>query len=221
MECYRWGRAKTLNRKKQHEQTVALLPWFVNDTLDQKEREQVLKHLAGCEGCRLERDRLIDLQKMIREGEVVDGDVEFSLKRTMKRIDEAERNRRSVEEVATNHRRQKRFFVSMAMAAGLSMFLVGMAVLVGNPDEPLEYQTLTADAPGQGSTRQMQIGFVDPIPAATLRQALIETESNIVSGPDRQGVYLLEVNVPGNVSQEVFLRRIQDIEGVKHAAFTP
>jgi len=210
-----------LNKKKHHEYTLEVLPWFVNDTLDQKEREQVLKHLAQCEGCRQERDRLIELQKMIREGEVVDGDVEFSLRRTLKRIEEAERNRDSVADVRSRDG-QRRLFASMALAAGLGVFLVGAAVLVGDPAQVVsEYQTLTSDQPGvAGAARQMEIGFVDPIPATTLRQALIETGSNIVSGPDEDGVYLVEVEVPSGISQQMFLRRIQDIEGVKHAAFS-
>lgn len=209
-----------MNKKKHHEHTLEVLPWFVNDSLDQKEREQVLKHLAQCEGCRQERDRLIELQKMIREGEVVDGDVEFSFRRTLKRIEEAERNRESVADVQNRHDK-RRLFAATALAAGLSVFLIGAAILAGDPPQVSEYQTLTSDQPGvSGAGRQMEIGFVDPIPAVTLRQALIETGSNIVSGPDENGVYLVEVEVPGELSQEMFLRRIQGIEGVKHAAFT-
>ncbi|MBL6690820.1 MAG: zf-HC2 domain-containing protein [Pseudomonadales bacterium] len=207
-----------MNRKKHHEHTLEVLPWFVNDTLDRKEREQVLKHLAQCDGCREERDRLIELQKMIREGEVVDGDVEFSFRRTMKRIEEAERNRESVADLRDRNSK-RRLFASLALAAGLGVFLVG-TLLVGDTGQGTEFQTLTSDQPGvPGSARQMAIGFVDPIPATTLRQALIETGSNIVSGPDENGVYLVEVEVPGGLSHEVFLRRIQGIEGVKHAAF--
>lgn len=198
------------------------LPWFVNDTLDPKEREQVLKHLAECAECRAERDRLIQLQQLIQEGDSEGSDVEWSLRRTMKRIDESERNRRSLEEVHVVSR-QRRLVGSMAMAAGLGILLIGSALLVGQGQKPIEYQALTSDQPGlvsQGVTHQMEIGFVDPIPVTTLRQALIETGSNIVSGPDDTGVYLVEVVVPGEVSQDMFLKRIQGIDGVKHAAFT-
>lgn len=215
------GKRGTL-RKKQHEQTMQILPWFVNDTLDPKEREQVLKHLAESEELRAERDRLVQLQQLIQEGDSEGSDVDLSFRRTMKRIEDSERNRRSLEEVHVVSR-QRRLFVSTAMAAGLSILLIGSAVLVGQQQGPIEYQALTSDQPGtvsQGMTHQMEIGFVDPIPVATLRQALIETGSNIVSGPDDTGVYLVEVVVPGEVSQDVFLKQIQGINGVKHAAFT-
>lgn len=238
--------------RRHHEPTMRLLPWFVNDTLDSKEREQVLKHLAECSECRSERDRLIVLQQLIQEGDSgigaepaaggqglqglenkslesksreskgqVSADLDLSFRRTMKRIDESERNRRSVDEVQVAGR-QRRRMVSAALAAGLGVFLIGAAMLFGPAEETYEYRTLTNDAvaPSEGMTQQMEIGFVDPIPVATLRKALIETGSNIVSGPDDSGVYRVEVVVPREVSQDSFLNRIQGIDGVKFASFT-
>ncbi len=208
-----------------HKQTMEVLPWFVNDTLEGKEREQVLKHLAECEECRWERDRLTELQEMIREGEIVDVDVEFSVKRAMKRVEEAERNRRSVEETHQSISRS-RFLIAMPIAAAIGLFLVGAAVYLEqsrvNLPASSEYQTLTAGQPGgstQGAVHQIEIGFSDPIPAATLRQALIETRSNIVSGPDDRGMYVVEVVVPGEEGRNLFLNRMRGIEGVRHAAF--
>jgi anti-sigma factor RsiW len=39
-------------------QEVALLPWFVNGTLGDAERQQVANHLAGCKACRMELEDL-------------------------------------------------------------------------------------------------------------------------------------------------------------------
>lgn len=36
----------------EHERIDALLPWFVNDTLQKNERDDVTRHLSGCEECR-------------------------------------------------------------------------------------------------------------------------------------------------------------------------
>lgn len=42
------------------ERATELLPWYLNDTLDESERQEVRGHLAGCESCRqaLEETRL-------------------------------------------------------------------------------------------------------------------------------------------------------------------
>lgn len=42
------------------QQSIELLPWYLNGTLDESERREVREHLAGCEGCRqaLEDTRL-------------------------------------------------------------------------------------------------------------------------------------------------------------------
>lgn len=37
--------------ESQHEGVALLLPWFVNETLDDAEREQVARHLAVCDEC--------------------------------------------------------------------------------------------------------------------------------------------------------------------------
>jgi hypothetical protein len=43
-----------------------------------------------------------------------------------------------------------------------------------------------------GKIECLELGFKTPIPAVTLRHALIETGSNIVSGPDENGSYIVE-----------------------------
>ena len=70
-----------------------------------------------------------------------------------------------------------------------------------------------------GIVYRLELEFENPIPTNTLRQALIETDSHILSGPDEQGHYLVEVIVPYHVSAHEYLLLIKDIEGVEHAQF--
>lgn len=229
--------------RKDHEETLKLLPWYVNDTLAGKELEAVLRHLADCRDCQAERDRLYQLQQMVQETETPPADHTLSYQRVMKRINAAEQNRDSTSDVYLPRRRS---WVPAGLAASvLSLVVAGSAYLsmVGlNTGTKLnvpttdvaasdtatgiddEYQTLSSDAlmvstPGEGRMRRIELGFVSPIPAATLRQALIETNSNIVSGPDSNGKYLVEVMVPGQVTAADFLSGLQGIEGVQAAQF--
>ena len=49
-----------------HESIVALLPWYVNETLDDGERELVRSHVEKCPACRSDIDMLVQLQKSVR-----------------------------------------------------------------------------------------------------------------------------------------------------------
>ena len=224
-----------------------LLPWYVNDTLSGKDLESVLRHLSDCRDCQAERDRLYQLQQMVQESDTPVPGHELSYRRVMKRIDAAEQNRDSMQDVAEPRRRS---WIPAGLAASVLSLVVAGGAYLGIPGinsspetGPLsadnagpvykenaygdEYQTLTsdnpgiADNPGEGRARRIELAFANPIPAATLRKALIETNSNIVSGPDAAGHYLVEVVVPAGVTADDYLADIQMIDGVERAQFAP
>lgn len=204
---------------KEHDQTLELLPWFVNETLAGKDLELVLRHLSDCRDCRLERDRLQQLRFLVREDDREQPDHRLSLRRVMQRIETSERNRDSTRDFdATGARRR---FLPLGIAASVvSLMLAGAAWLsLDGSTTAQQYQTLSSDALNAGTAYRMELGFVNPIPAATLRQALIETNSNIVSGPDANGHYLVEIVVPGNMKPVDYLSQIKMIKGVQSARF--
>ena len=49
-----------------HESVVALLPWYVNETLGDGEREFVRRHVENCPACRSDIDMLAQLQQSVR-----------------------------------------------------------------------------------------------------------------------------------------------------------
>ena len=208
--------------EKDHMQTMALLPWHVNETLEGRDAELVLRHLSECDACRDERDRLYQLQDLVQEAAEPETGYKPSFKNVMARIDAAERDSRSLrdaEEFA-----QRRGFLPIGIAASILVAVVAAGSFLqnlGTADQSTgeEYQTLSSDALTAGASQRMELGFVNPIPAATLRQALIETDCNIVSGPDLQGNYIVEVMVPGGIDNTDYLARIQKIEGVERARF--
>jgi hypothetical protein len=204
--------------RKEHESALELLPWYVNETLKARELTAVLKHLAHCELCQVERDRLYALENLVQDEDTPSNDVSLSLRRTLRRIETSEKNRESVQGFEFRHHYQKRKWI----AAGLAAVLFIAVRLVNQFDiGPLgdEYQTLSSGIPIEGADRQMELGFAQPIPATALRQALIETRSNIVSGPDEGGRYIVEVKVPFGTSSGEFLSGIKTIEGVEFARF--
>lgn len=205
--------------RKEHESALELLPWYVNETLKGREIATVLKHLSHCQFCQVERDRLYALENLVQDEDTPFDDLSLSLRRTLRRIEASEKNRESVQGFEFRHRYQKRTWLAAGLAAAL---FIAVGFVTQFDIEPLggEYQTLSSGVPTDGADRQMELGFAQPIPAAALRQALIETGSNIVSGPDDGGRYIVEVKVPFGTSAGEFLSGIKTIEGVEFARFT-
>lgn len=210
--------------QREHRRTQSLLPWFVNESLQPKEREQVLRHLVRCRDCQQERDRLYELQQLIQESETPQTIDDVAFQRLMGRIDISERNRESIAElpedlsVRDSWNFPRRFWWSFSAAASV-LLLMGSLLLQGNNSVPAPFQTLSVDKPRDGTVYRMEVGFVTPIPALTLRQALIDTQSDIVTGPDELGRYIVEVALPDGTGSDAYLAGIRSIEGVEHARF--
>lgn len=210
-----------MSRERDHKETRELLPWYVNDTLNGSDSDLVLRHLADCKECQDERDRLYELQQLIRETDSAVPGYELSLRRTLKRIGESERNKESTRDVEFTPTLKRLLPVGIA-ASVISLMVAGAAWFNVDRSTPVatQYETLSSDQPANGMPHQLELGFHNPIPAMTMRQALIETNSNIISGPDENGNYLVEVVVPNNMTDIEYLARIREIDGVVHARFT-
>ena len=215
-------------KRKEHEQTRLLLPWYVNNTLIGRDADLVLRHLAHCEDCQKERDRLYELQQVVCEADLIRQDSNSSFRKVLTRIDVSERNKVSVQEVPVRTRRILGFPIGLttaALAASVLALVIGGTQFLGPGPVGDEFQTLSIEplVPvnyESGKVERLELGFKTPIPAMTLRKALIETGSNIVSGPDENGSYIVELVVPNETSSVVFLNRLQQIDGVEYADFT-
>ncbi len=51
-----------------HEELAALLPWYVNETLDEPERTRVQRHVEQCATCRDNVDMLSEVRRAVRSG---------------------------------------------------------------------------------------------------------------------------------------------------------
>lgn len=51
-----------------HEELAALLPWYVNETLDDAERSRVQRHVEQCAACRESVDMLSEVRRAVRSG---------------------------------------------------------------------------------------------------------------------------------------------------------
>lgn len=201
---------------KKHENIMQLLPWFVNNSLVHKEQTLVLSHLAGCSDCQKERDRLQDLQALVVDGSIVLPDYRFSFRKLMARIEASELNKESTADIDFGAKRS--WLPAFGIAASVSIIAVIIALV------PLDlnqqgFQTLTTVTRTGDVSHRLALTFAQPISAQTMRKALIDTNSYLVSGPDNAGIYIVDIAVPDQMTKDEFIYSIKTIDGVEDAAF--
>jgi anti-sigma factor RsiW len=201
-----------------HQAAFALLPWFVNGTLDASEQAQVEQHLQSCVTCRRERAWLVQLGASWPQGEVlVDADRGFA------HLVEQLEGRRPPTPLRAAVRPAARLAASLASAGGTWLrFAVALqlgvilalswVLFAGAP----AYRTLGAN---QGAAREQGTLIVVFQPAATesdVRRILRSVHARIVDGPTAEGAYVLAVDdTPG--MRAAALERLRSDRAVKLA----
>jgi len=193
---------------REHEDLSALLPWYLNGSIDEQERQRVDAHLILCAGC---RDDLVQEQR-IYQAMTAETAVEYmpaaSLKRLQARLDgvviaESPGQRadvRAYEPAAQEKPGGRPMAWPGLMAASVAVMAVAISLLAADrwmqsraraaaPD----YYTVTtsaARAPGE----VIRAVFSPTITLVELQAILDEAQLRIISGPTEAGVYSLAAN---------------------------
>lgn len=177
-----------------HERLEAMLPWYVNGTLDERGRAEVEAHLQHCDACRGEVLLHERIAEHVRLGRQVHPAPLASLDRLMGRIEAHD---------ASRVRRWQRKLGRWAMGRGLERAVIAQAVtivllvltvawLVTRPEPAAEYRTLGAPAETRAPAgSQLRLQLRDTVTAAQLERLLHEVGGRIVHGPSPRGVYII------------------------------
>lgn len=168
---------------------LELLPWYVNGTLVDGERELVRRELLSSLTCRKEFGRLRSLHQTMQrdDGETVA--TERAFERLMARIEDCAIER---PERRQNLRRPVAwpYFAQAALLLGLVSGIVWWQ-FPAPPAETPTYGTLSEPEPvGAGVTR-LRVVFAPGMSDAALREMLVEYRLTIIDGPTRDGLYTL------------------------------
>jgi len=216
---------------REHQDISALLPWYVNGSIDERDRQRLDAHLALCAGCRDELAR----ERWIYEGMTAETAVEYmpaaSLKRLQARLD-------GVAAASPDPRADVRTHELAAgqkpgggplawpglMAASVAVMAVALSLLAADrwmqfrahaavPD----YHTVTTSTPRpQGEV--IRAVFSPTITLVELQAVLDEAQLRIISGPTEAGVYSLAANSGRPVSAS--LASLRRDEKVRFAEIT-
>jgi putative zinc finger protein len=200
-----------------HQRVWELLPWYVNGSLAERERERVEAHLAACLRCQGEervcRRMAGDVAK---GGEVAPAPHPVQLQRMLARIEESEREERE----SAGPRRLLAPLRSLVQAtprplrgalvaqAAVILLLVGfLAWSASRPAQPpADFHVLESPPPATVPTVHLRVMFSPKATEKEIRELLQGIHGEITAGPSRMGAYTVEIPATGDPEQVVLTR---------------
>jgi hypothetical protein len=174
-----------------HKVADALLPWFVNGTLDDDELAFVQKHLGRCASCQREVEWLRELHAACIVGEA-DPEASRALRQLRRRLEERPKTRGPVARLR-NLWDQNRPWSRWVIATQLAVIVaLGFWILPAYDEAPL-YRTLGSSNAAAPAAGNLVVVFDPATTVADLRRILHDAGARIVDGPTQANAYVLDV----------------------------
>jgi predicted anti-sigma-YlaC factor YlaD len=200
---------RRIENSAEHHEVSALLPWYVNATLEEADRQRVEAHLGNCTTCREDLAAQQRICEAIEAQPALDYMPVASLKRLQARLDaqaESAAAPAPPQEQATNRMPWRGWMAASiaAMAVAVALFAADRWVLEARLQP--KYRTVTSSVPRpQGEV--IRAVFSPTITLVELQTILDEAQLRIVSGPTEAGVYSLASNSTLTVHASLALLR--------------
>jgi anti-sigma factor RsiW len=175
---------------REHQAMTELIPWYLNETLDETTRSRVDRHLATCPRCRADVAFERVVQGTLRAQRAVEYMPAASLKRLNATLDELQPAR---PHAFRGFRRPPLRAVAasialLAMTVGLGVVTIGR--LPGGGQESVAYHTVTTSRI-RSPDETIRAVFAPGMTVAELQSVLDDAQLRIVAGPSEAGVYSL------------------------------
>ena len=208
-----------------HPDISALIPWYVNGTIGERERRRVDAHLAQCAHCRDELTREQWVYRNMSAETAVEYMPAVSLNRLQARLDgigvakperaqEGEAADVAADMAAAVRPRRRSMPWQGLMAASVAVMAVALSLLAADRwlqyrarvAAPPAYYTVTTAVP-RAPDEAIRAVFSPTITLSELQSILDEAQLRIVSGPTEAGVYSLATKSRRPVSSSLALLR--------------
>ena len=170
-----------------HKVVDALLPWYVNGTLEGEELEGVQRHLRECALCRQEAEWLRELYEACAVAEAAPGKSN-AFRKLRSRLEAPSSSRRVGGDTTWNRTGWTRW----ALAASLGVAVIFGAALLQDKSAPALYRTLGASG-GTEPAGSMVVVFDPATTEADLRRILRKADARLVDGPTQTNAYVIQV----------------------------
>ena len=175
-----------------HEQAIELLPWLVNDSLEDLEKEAVLEHAHACVICRRELSSLQQLQDTISQASIAWPVPAPDMRKINARIDALIDRQNSWRDLLKRFRNLFDRPWRIAFAAQSVVLIALAAVLMWPEPDSGQFTTLT-ETETLPEGRYVRVVFSPDLQQSQLALLLDELKLTIVEGPSNRGVYTLAV----------------------------
>lgn len=205
---------------REHREVSAIIPWYVNGSMGEHDRQRVDTHLQVCAEC---RDDLIQ-DRCVYQGMTVETAVEYmpaaSLKRLQARLDGVDAAASAdlpadvpADLPATREPGRRSMPWQGLMAASIAVIAVALSLLAADRwtqfrthASTSDYYTVTTSTP-HAPGEVIRAVFSPTVTLVELQAILEEAQLRIVSGPTEAGVYSLAANSRRPVSSSLALLR--------------
>jgi hypothetical protein len=195
-----------------HEEITAMLPWYVNATLNSADRQRVDAHLSVCATCRED----LAFEGRVFEGVRAQTAIEYipvaSLNRLRARLDTNPVVSTGMPMTSQPRRRRHLLAWRGMLAASVAIMALAVALLAADrwmqyrSQSAAHYYTVTSAAP-RVPDEAIRAVFSPSITLVELQRVLDESHVRIVSGPTEAGVYSLALTTERPVNESLAILR--------------
>jgi anti-sigma factor RsiW len=196
----------------EHQEVSALIPWYVNSTLHDHERNRVDAHIVDCAACRAD----LTMEQQIFEGIKGAPAIEYmpaaSLKRLQSRLDGLQ-NRSAAADASPTGQVRSRSPKRGLMAASIAVMAITISLLLADRwvqfrarQAAPSYRTVTSSRP-RAPDEVIRAVFAPTITLVEMQAILEESGLRIISGPTEAGVYSLAAKSSRPVRSSLALLR--------------
>jgi Putative zinc-finger len=200
---------------REHQEISALIPWYVNGTIGDHDRQRVDAHLLRCESCRSELALDLGVYQAMNVEPAVEYMPAASLKRLQARLDGMDGKAPEAPAAPPAPGKTVRRSMPWQGLIAASVALMAVAISLLATDRWLQYRA-RASAPDyytvttpvtHAPDEVIRAVFAPTITLDELQAILDEAQLRIVSGPTEAGVYSLAANSQRPVSSSLALLR--------------
>jgi hypothetical protein len=193
-----------------HEEALALLPWYVNESLSDEEHSGVERHVRTCLPCRVAMQEQYHLAALLKQQPTVPLSADGGFERLLAEID-GQRPRLRV--FKPRVLRLTRLATVTALAASLA--LAAWLLTLGT-DSRRDATFVTATQTASDDV-EIDIVFAAEVPDAD-KQALIREIGDVVAGPSDFGRYRVRLAAENAARADVIVERLRADARVRLAA---
>ena len=205
---------------EQHQQILLLLPWYLNQSLEQDERQQVESHIRSCILCSRELVVLRKLAAAVKQSSDLDVAAEASFAGLRGKLQTVKRVRQNPE--PSNNQPTLGWFgkrtnaapglsgnavnryswllrlsgstvTHFAIAASMLLAMMPLIMPYGRSPATADYYTLSAAKPELPAGTKLRVVFSKALPDAGIDSLLEKIHGQRVEGPNSAGAYTLRL----------------------------